>query len=101
VLAWRLDVGANSLPSAFPCGFDAYFFDTRILPIDDAGFSIGEPWWDLWFPVACEMNGAKIEVLSLPIITHEIHSPNWHEQTWASRRLSLLEEPQAWACDRC
>jgi len=50
--------------------------DTRALATDDVGFSIGEPWWDLWFPLACEMNGAKIEVLSVPIMTHEIHPLN-------------------------
>jgi hypothetical protein len=63
LLAWRLDVGSGK-PSAVRYGFDAYFFDTEIMPEDDAGFSIGDSWWDYWFPLACEMRGARIEALA-------------------------------------
>src|SRR5260370_1024738 len=50
ILAWRVDVGPGIKPAATSHGFDAYFFDTRFIPEDDCGFSIGDPWWDYWFP---------------------------------------------------
>src|SRR5258707_4626180 len=81
LLAWRLDVG-DGKPSAVQRGFDAYFFDTEIMPEDDAGFSIGDSWWDYWFPLACEMRGARIETLALPLLTHKVHPLNWKTRKW-------------------
>jgi hypothetical protein len=81
LLAWRLDVGDRK-PSAVRYGFDAYFFDTEVMPADDAGFSIGDPWWDYWFPLACEMRGARIETLALPLLTHKVHPLNWRRRRW-------------------
>jgi hypothetical protein len=81
VLAWRLDVG-DIEPSGVRYGFDAFFFDTEIMPADDAGFSIGDVWWDYWFPLACEMRGATIETLSFPLLTHQVHPLNWKTRKW-------------------
>jgi hypothetical protein len=81
LLAWRLDVGADK-PCAVRYGFDAYFFDAEIMPADDAGFSIGDPWWDYWFPLACEMRGARIETLAFPLLTHKVHPLNWKRRRW-------------------
>jgi hypothetical protein len=36
----------------------------------------------LWFPLAREINGAKLETLSVPIITHHIHPLNWNQYAW-------------------
>jgi hypothetical protein len=81
LLAWRLDVG-DSKPAAVRRGFDAYFFDRQIMPEDDAGFSIGDSWWDYWFPLACEMRGARIETLAFPLLTHKVHPVNWKTRSW-------------------
>jgi hypothetical protein len=81
LLAWRLDVGSGK-PSAVRYGFDAYFFDTEIMPEDDAGFSIGDSWWDYWFPLACEMRGARIEALAFPLLTRKIHPLNCKTRKW-------------------
>jgi hypothetical protein len=77
VLAWRLDIDDEG-PRAMQYGFDAFFLDTSCLPMDDGGFHIGEPWWDLWFPLACQMNGAMIETLEVPLLTHKVHPLNWN-----------------------
>jgi hypothetical protein len=82
ILAWRLDVSDDAKPAPMRFGFDAYFFDIEVAPRDDAGFSIGEPWWDLWFPLACELSGARVETLAVPALTHKIHPANWHERNW-------------------
>jgi hypothetical protein len=82
ILAWRLDVSDNAEPAPMRFGFDAYFFDIDIAPHDDAGFSIGEPWWDLWFPLACELSGARVETLAVPALTHETHPVNWDQRNW-------------------
>ena len=76
-LAWRLD-DDNGQFSASPYGFDAFFFDTRYLPPDDFGFSIGDAWWDIWFPLACEAQGAIVEALKTPLLTHKVHPFNWN-----------------------
>jgi hypothetical protein len=57
--------------------FDAFFFDTAILPEEDSGFCIGGPWWDYWFPLACEVAGARIETLAAPILMHKVHPRNY------------------------
>jgi hypothetical protein len=82
ILAWRVDIGEGIKPAATSHGFDAYFFDTRFLPEDDIGFSIGDPWWDYWFPLACEMRGAKLQTLGLPLLTHKVHPLNWQRRKW-------------------
>jgi hypothetical protein len=81
-LAWRLDVADGAKPKADHYGFDAFFFDTSILPSDDAGFSIGESWWDQWFPLACEACGANIETFDVPLLIHQAHPQNWSWQQW-------------------
>jgi hypothetical protein len=81
VLAWRLDVG-DTKPSGVRYGFDAFFFDAAVMPEDDAGFSIGDVWWDYWFPLACEMRGARIETLAFPLLTHRVHPLNWKTRKW-------------------
>jgi hypothetical protein len=82
ILAWRVDVGEGIKPAATSHGFDAYFFDTRFLPEDDIGFSIGDPWWDYWFPLVCEMRGARLETLAVPLLTHKVHPLNWQRRNW-------------------
>jgi hypothetical protein len=80
-IAWRLDVGEGD-PKAYPHGFDAFFFDTTVMPEDDCGFSIGETWWDLWFPLDCERRGVPIGVIEMPLLLHTDHPPNWSESQW-------------------
>ena len=81
VLAWRIDLDSDLKPTTTQRGgFDAFFFDRNIVPRDDGGFSIAEPWWDHWFPLACEMNGARLETLLLPLLTHKFHPEKWSEQ---------------------
>lgn len=82
LLAWRLNVEDTAKPAAMRLGFDAYFFDAKIIPCDDYGFSIGDTWWDLWFPLACEMSGARLETLAVPMLTHKVHPLNWDEKNW-------------------
>jgi hypothetical protein len=81
VLAWRIDVGPDLKPTTLRGGFDAYFFDTEVMPRDDCGFFIGDPWWDYWFPLACEMSGARVETLAVPLLTHKAHPASWSEQS--------------------
>jgi hypothetical protein len=79
LLAWRIDLGTDLKPTRRRGGFDAFFFDTNIIPRDDGGYSIAQPWWDHWFPLACEMNGARLETLAVPLLTHRAHPENWSE----------------------
>jgi hypothetical protein len=95
VLAWRLDVG-DLKPSGARYGFDAFVFDTEVMPADDAGFSIGDVWWDYWFPLACEMRGAKIETLAFPLLKHKVHPLNWKARKWDDGAHRLWAALRAW-----
>jgi Sulfotransferase domain len=88
VLARRVDLGLDFRPTTQHGGFDAFFFDTKVIPRDDCGFSIAEPWWDHWFPLACEMSGARLETLAVPLLTHIAHPAQRGDQTFirAGRR---------------
>jgi hypothetical protein len=97
ILGWRMDVGSDSPPAPMHGGFDAFFFDTSILPDDDAGFSIGEPWWDLWFPLAARAAGARLETLGVPLLTHHRHPMNWGDRQYqygGERLLAFLDTRQ-------
>jgi hypothetical protein len=96
VLAWRIDLGPDLRPTAMRGGFDAYFFDTEIIPQDDCGFSIGDPWWDYWFPLACEIGGARIETLAVPLLLHKAHPFNWSEESYNRGTYRFWATFQAW-----
>lgn len=81
VQAWRTDIDGEKA-TACPYGFDAFFFDTKIMPGNDFQFSIGEACWDYWFPMACEAKGATVETLDMPLIMHKVHSQKWSWQEW-------------------
>jgi hypothetical protein len=82
-MGWRTEIG-TAKRTATCSGFDAFFFDTRLLPVDDAGFSIGDAWWDLWFPWACEQAGAKVETIGAPLFMHRVHPQNWSREQWVT-----------------
>jgi hypothetical protein len=96
MLAWRIDVGLDLKPTTMRGGFDAYFFDTEVMPKDDCGFSIGDPWWDYWFPLACEMSGARVETLAVPLLTHKAHPANWDEQSLIRSGYRFWAALQSW-----
>jgi hypothetical protein len=80
-IAWRLDAGGRRT-TAQRYGFDGFFFDTAVMPDDDCGFSIGEPFWDTWFPIALEAAGARVEAIEVPLLTHKVHPLNWSDGDW-------------------
>jgi hypothetical protein len=96
LLAWRIDLDSDLKPTTRRGGFDAFFFDTNVLPADDGGFSIAEPWWDYWFPLACEMNGACVETLALPLLTHKYHPENWSSQNFINAGRRFRDLVRSW-----
>lgn len=81
-LGWRMDTTKGEELQAYRVGFDAFFFDTTVLPDDDCGLRIGEPWWDFWFPMACQRNGATVGTISIPLLIHQAHATNWSSKKW-------------------
>jgi hypothetical protein len=96
LLAWRIDIAPDLKPTTMRGGFDAYFFDTEVMPRDDCGFSIGDPWWDYWFPLACEMSGARVETLAIPLLTHKAHPANWTRQSLIRSSYRFWAAFQSW-----
>jgi hypothetical protein len=96
VLAWRIDLGPDGKPTTQRGGFDAFLFDIEVIPRDDAGFSIAEPWWDHWFPLACEMSGARLETLGMPLLTHRDHPERWTELAFVRAADRFWAMLQSW-----
>jgi hypothetical protein len=82
ILAWRLDTGGENDMTAEPDGLDGFFFDTRHLPTQDAGFTIGAAFWDTWFPVALAAAGARVGKIDVPLMTHRRHAQTWDLNAW-------------------
>ena len=97
-LARRVDLGLDRNPTTQRGGFDAFLFDSKVIPRDDCGFSIAEPWWDHWFPVACEMSGARLETLAVPLLTHIAHPEQWSDETFIRAGHRFWRELQNWHC---
>jgi hypothetical protein len=89
-IAWRIDVN-GSKAEIYKWGFDAFFFDTDIMPRDDCGFSIGDTWWDLWLPLAYEVMGGQIEPLGVPLLVHRAHPGKWSWPDWENNGRRLWE----------
>jgi hypothetical protein len=98
VLAWRVDLGLDLNPTTQRGGFDAFLFDSKVIPRDDCGFSIAEPWWDHWFPIACEMRSARLETLAVPLLTHMAHPERWSDETFIRAGHRFWRELQNWHC---
>ena len=79
VLAERVDVDDLLIPQPDSCGgFDAFFFDTAVLPSDFcATFRIGVPWWDYYLPIAVAAQGGRVVNLMTPFLMHKVHKRSW------------------------
>lgn len=65
-------------------GFDAFLFTAEaISSIDmDRELTIGETWWDFWFPVACCAAGAKLMTVGAPLLFHLDHVQKYQTSQW-------------------
>ncbi len=95
-LAWRLNIDELAKPAAEPFGFDAFFFDAKVIPDDDLGFTMGDPWWDTWFPLALAANKARIETLAVPLLLHQVHPSKWNKAKWLAGASRGWEALRIW-----
>jgi hypothetical protein len=96
--AERIDsIGGQPVYDHCCCGFDAFFFDTKVIEgINDSYFRIGETWWDYWFPLRLAANGAKIANVRQPLLLHERHTPKWNEKQWRANAEYFWRELKTW-----
>jgi len=94
ILAERIDVDEAGAPTnVLCCGFDAFFFDTAALQsLTDAGYRIGTPWWDYWFPLAMHRSGLELKRFSCPILLHTTHDLNWDDDSYLDGGRTLQAE---------
>ncbi len=50
--------------------------------MSDLDFHIGEPGWDIWFPIALALSGGVVETLAVPLMTHRVHALNWSQSAY-------------------
>jgi hypothetical protein len=86
VMVERVNIDPNSLlPTGQTClGFDAFFFnkaDACQVTIDP-DLSVGQPWWDYWFPMEFAVSGIKLVRPQWPLIIHLDHEQGWSQTRW-------------------
>jgi hypothetical protein len=86
VMVERVNIDPNSLlPTGQTClGFDAFFFnrtDAGQITIDP-DLSVGQPWWDYWFPTEFAVSGIKLLRPQWPLIVHLDHEQGWSQSRW-------------------
>ena len=86
VMVERVNIDPNSLlPTGQTClGFDGFFFnkaDAARVTIDP-DLSVGQPWWDYWFPMEFAVSNVKLLRLQSPIILHLDHEQGWSQTRW-------------------
>src|SRR5712664_768432 len=86
VIVERVNIDPGSmLPTGQTClGFDAFFFNkadaARVMI--DPDLSIGQPWWDYWFPMEFAISGIKLLRPQSPLIFHLDHGQGWSQACW-------------------
>ena len=86
VMVERVNIDPSSLlPTGQTClGFDAFFFnkaDAARVTIDPE-LSVGQPWWDYWFPMEFAFSEVKLLRPQSPIIFHLDHEQGWSQARW-------------------
>src|SRR5258708_29290609 len=86
VMVERVNIDPNNLlPTGQTClGFDAFFFNkthASRLTIDP-DLSVGQPWWDYWFPMEFAVSGVKLLRPQSPLIFHLDHEQGWSQARW-------------------
>jgi hypothetical protein len=86
VMIERVNIDPNSLlPTGQTClGFDAFFFnkaDAARVKIDP-DLSVGQPWWDYWFPMEFSVSDVKLLRPQSPVILHLDHEQGWSQDRW-------------------
>jgi hypothetical protein len=82
----RVNIDPSSLlPTGQSClGFDAFFFnkaDAARVTIDPE-LSVGQPWWDYWFPMEFAISDVKLLRPQSPLIFHLDHEQGWSQTRW-------------------
>lgn len=67
-------------------GFDFFAFHTsslcKILPLIPESLVFGQPWWDLYLPLALLAGGINLQAVSSDLFLHPIHSQRWSPDAW-------------------
>jgi hypothetical protein len=99
VLLERLNIDPVTMKSMGKAasGFDAFFFDTRFVTnLDYADeWTIGEPFWDYWFPFFLHVSGASLKVAESTILVHLNHEVNWNMGDWRASGFKLFQQLQS------
>jgi hypothetical protein len=100
VLFERLNLDPATLrpTGAHCCGFDGFFFDTRfIVDLESSDlWSIGDPFWDYWFPLSLIYAGARLKMPDAPSLIHVNHELSWRQETWGAHLTALRNNLLSW-----
>lgn len=66
----------------FQFGFDFFAMPSRLASkIEDGGFEVGRPIWDLWLPTVALMLNIPVRRFGLPAALHLEHPQNWDSES--------------------
>ncbi len=68
-------------------GYDAYFFNLDAIPREErlGEYFLGEPWWDIIFPVYFLRHGANVMQANPPLCFHMDHEQQWGDASFNER----------------
>jgi hypothetical protein len=80
---YNVDVSSHRDPAMHVKGFDLFFLERREIPeLPHSLFAMGMPWWDYCLPLAFELKGLKVNLLTRPHAFHLQHPNNFKMSTW-------------------
>lgn len=64
-------------------GFDGFILHRKFLPIiKDAGFVIGQTFWDWWLPMLFIANDLNVWTYDDKFLIHQVHGRNHNQEQW-------------------
>lgn len=85
VFSRRAEVSSHihSEGSVYDYGYDVMFFNPNLLPdLPETSFALGEPWWDLVFPMYVLLHAIPTYACVPVLGFHVDHEVNWSEKAW-------------------
>jgi hypothetical protein len=73
-------------------GFDCFLFPKKFLArVPRTRFIIGQPFWDIFFPICARLTRMDTHYAYSPALLHKNHAQNWNEELYIHLSFHLLE----------
>lgn len=94
IFSRRVEVAAHTHDDGiiYDSGYDAVFFAANTFPdFPELPFALGEPWWDLIWPMYALLCGVPVKAAVPVLCFHTKHAVNWSEESWLTMGKAAFE----------